>query len=97
MHLMPIITPVYPAMNSSYNVGIPQFRLIQEEIQRAQFICQQLAAIQGGGGGGGSGSGSGMLGEERVTSSDKILWLWQDLFQSATEDFFQRHPRYTIT
>ena len=85
MHLMPIITPVYPAMNSSYNVGIPQFRLIQEEIQRAQFICQQLA-----------GSGSGMLGEECVTSSDKILWLWQDLFQSATEDFFQRHPRYTI-
>ena len=28
-HIMPIITPAYPSMNSSYNVGLPQFRLIQ--------------------------------------------------------------------
>lgn len=76
-HLMPIITPAYPAMNSSYNVGIPQFRLIQEEILRAQYICQELprdAPIE--------------------SMNDEILWLWEDLFQSATENFFQRHPRY---
>lgn len=28
-HLMPIITPCYPSMNSAYNVGLSQFRLLQ--------------------------------------------------------------------
>ena len=28
-------------MNSSYNVGAPQYRLIQEEIQRGQLLFQR--------------------------------------------------------
>ncbi|KAG7344085.1 polynucleotide adenyltransferase [Nitzschia inconspicua] len=36
-HIMPIITPVYPSMNASYNVGLPQQRRIQEEFIRAVF------------------------------------------------------------
>jgi poly(A) polymerase len=36
---MPIITPSYPSMNSSYNVGIPQLRRIQDEMIRA---CNSL-------------------------------------------------------
>ena len=77
-HLMPIITPAYPCMNSSYNVSIPQFRLIQEEILRAQNIFQQLPACA----------------ESDSTSKEDIVALWQELFQSATNTFFQRHPRY---
>jgi poly(A) polymerase len=41
LHAMPIITPAYPAMNSSYNVGVPQLRLIQDEITRGLIMFQQ--------------------------------------------------------
>jgi len=37
---MPIITPVFPRMNSAYNVGISQQRRIQEELIRAAFFIQ---------------------------------------------------------
>ena len=40
---MPIITPAYPAMNSAYNVGLSQLRMIQEEICRGHQICQKYS------------------------------------------------------
>eukprot|EP00339_Tiarina_fusa_P026499 CAMPEP_0116998696 /NCGR_PEP_ID=MMETSP0472-20121206/1680_1 /TAXON_ID=693140 ORGANISM="Tiarina fusus, Strain LIS" /NCGR_SAMPLE_ID=MMETSP0472 /ASSEMBLY_ACC=CAM_ASM_000603 /LENGTH=605 /DNA_ID=CAMNT_0004697931 /DNA_START=47 /DNA_END=1864 /DNA_ORIENTATION=+ len=40
-HLMPIITPAYPSMNSSYNVGIPQLRRIKMEMTRASFLLER--------------------------------------------------------
>ena len=40
LQIMPIITPAYPAMNSSYNVGLPQYRLIQSEIIRGLQMFQ---------------------------------------------------------
>lgn len=40
LHLMPIITPAYPAMNSAYNVARPQFRSILSEFVRAHVLFQ---------------------------------------------------------
>jgi poly(A) polymerase len=39
---MPIITPAYPSMNSSYNVGLPQLRRIRDELYRAATIVGRI-------------------------------------------------------
>jgi len=41
LHLMPILTPAYPTMNSSYSVGIPQLRRIQDELYRAAYVMEK--------------------------------------------------------
>ncbi|KAK8505306.1 hypothetical protein V6N13_045746 [Hibiscus sabdariffa] len=41
-HLMPIITPAYPCMNSSYNVCASTLRVMMEQFQHGNRICEEI-------------------------------------------------------
>ncbi|XP_078439695.1 nuclear poly(A) polymerase 4-like [Wolffia australiana] len=41
-HHMPIITPAYPCMNSSYNVSISTLRVMIEQFQFGNKICEEI-------------------------------------------------------
>ncbi|KAF0934208.1 hypothetical protein E2562_023463 [Oryza meyeriana var. granulata] len=41
-HVMPIITPAYPCMNSSYNVSTSTLRVIMKQFQFGNKICQEI-------------------------------------------------------
>ncbi|KAJ4959103.1 hypothetical protein NE237_026214 [Protea cynaroides] len=41
-HVMPIITPAYPCMNSSYNVSSSTLRVMMEQFQFGNKICEEI-------------------------------------------------------
>ncbi|KAL0920995.1 hypothetical protein M5K25_008018 [Dendrobium thyrsiflorum] len=41
-HQMPIITPTYPSMNSSYNVSKSTLRVMNEQFQFGNKICEEI-------------------------------------------------------
>ncbi|MQM02839.1 hypothetical protein Taro_035619 [Colocasia esculenta] len=42
LHHMPIITPAYPCMNSSYNVSVSTLRVMMEQFQFGHQICEDI-------------------------------------------------------
>jgi poly(A) polymerase len=46
-HLLPIITPAYPAMNSSYNVSEATMDVLLEEWKNADEVCTQILSAGG--------------------------------------------------
>ncbi|XP_062024117.1 nuclear poly(A) polymerase 4-like [Rosa rugosa] len=41
-HHMPVITPAYPCMNSSYNVSKSTLRVMMEQFQHGNKICEEI-------------------------------------------------------
>ncbi|XP_052153887.1 nuclear poly(A) polymerase 2-like [Oryza glaberrima] len=51
IHLMPIVTPAYPCMNSGYNVSHATLRVITEQLAVGDAVCQEIVKACSGGGG----------------------------------------------
>lgn len=46
-HLMPVVTPAYPCMNSCYNVSHATLRTITQQLQIGNAVCQKIVASGG--------------------------------------------------
>uniref|UniRef100_A0A1D1Y3S8 polynucleotide adenylyltransferase n=1 Tax=Anthurium amnicola TaxID=1678845 RepID=A0A1D1Y3S8_9ARAE len=47
-HHMPIITPAYPCMNSSYNVSVSTLRVMMEQFEFGNKVCEEIELNKAG-------------------------------------------------
>jgi poly(A) polymerase len=107
MDIMPIITPAFPQMNSAYNVGMAQFRSIQEEIVRGYRLFDQYRPDQEDSNNQRSvtveiadsksinkGSDPPVHTSQAPAPAPSTAPLWEELFTSAMPAFLEKFPRY---
>jgi poly(A) polymerase len=106
MDIMPIITPAFPQMNSAYNVGMAQFRSIQEEIVRGYRLFDRYRPDREGINHKRNAEMTDTMnkesnnlahasnGPEAVPVPLPTEPLWEELFTSAMPSFLDKFPRY---
>jgi len=80
-HIMPIITPSYPSMNSSYNVGPSQLRRLRGEMARAAKSLIDIAKHNGT-----------TITTSTSHSLEENRCCWDNLLKE--NDFFRSHVHY---
>lgn len=68
-HMMPIITPAYPSMNSTHNIGPSTFKVLMKELRRGLEVSNEIIDTSNG---------------PSKKPADEPPLQWKDLFQKHT-------------
>ncbi|KAA8497038.1 Poly(A) polymerase [Porphyridium purpureum] len=95
-HLMPVITPSYPCMNTTHNVSQSTLRVIRAEITRGHEVVQQIYGEESNLSGAAVGTttseknGAESTAASTGKGSEKVTW--ERLFEKT--DFFNEHRTF---